>query len=77
MKGHAYNLLIEFRNTNSPFLFAQLILEIGTQQLDRVTPELDDEAVEQLLAKTMQHVRQSYERRRHRLLAVSQRKHPA
>lgn len=67
MKGHAYNILVEFQRTSSPFLFAHLILELGTQLIDRMTPELDDEATERLLLETIKAVRVTHDARRKRL----------
>jgi hypothetical protein len=67
MKGQAYNILVEFQRTSSPFLFAHLILELGAQQIDRMTPDLDDESTERTLVSTIEGIREVYELRRKRL----------
>ena len=64
MKGQAHNILVEFQRTSSPFLFAHLILELGTQQIDRITTDLDDESVEQVLVDTINAIRTAHELKR-------------
>ena len=70
MKGRAYLLLKNFQKNSSPFLFATLILELGVQQIDRMTPDLDDEEIERTLQATIDMIRESYEFRRQRLAAA-------
>ena len=70
MKGRAYLLLKNFQKNSSPFLFATLILELGVQQIDRMTPDLDDEELERTLQATIDMIRESYEFRKQRLAAA-------
>ncbi len=67
MKGRAYQILVEFQRNSSPFLFANLILELGTQQIDRMTPDFDDELTEETLQATIDMIRDTYEMRKRNL----------
>lgn len=67
MRGRAYQIITEFQKNSSPFLFANLILELGTQQIDQMTPELDDENLEETLQATIDVIRDTYELRKRKL----------
>lgn len=67
MKGKSHEILTSFMREASPFLYAQLILEIGTQRLDLATPDYDDPALEETLTETISQIRESYQLRLRRM----------
>ncbi|MFO0660405.1 MAG: hypothetical protein U0165_11330 [Polyangiaceae bacterium] len=62
---------MKFKNESSPFMFAQLILEVGTEQLDRATPDLDDPTLETALDLAIEKISQVYDLRRKKLSRAS------
>lgn len=70
MKSRAHELLQKFKKASSPFLYAQLILELGPELLDRITPDATDLGLEDELRAAIQRLEGASAQRREKLAAA-------